>query len=157
MEVVDEKLLLGPFDDVLELPLDDSERELELLAELMDDTRLLDVDSVDELTLLKDEPLDETPELLEVDGLDELERLLSLDDGLEDGIDDGLEDALEDELLDELELLLELELELELELKMRGSIGSESNPKLGGMETARVWHWYRRRFPFPCTAISQRM
>lgn len=80
--------------------------------------------------------------------------MLSLDDGLEDGIDDGLEDWLEDELLDERELLLELE--LELELKMRGSIGSESNPKLGGMETARVWHWYRRRFPVPCTAISQR-
>lgn len=65
--MVDEKLLLGTIDDVLELPLDDSDRELELLAELMDDTRLLDVDSVDELTLLTDEPLDETPELLELD------------------------------------------------------------------------------------------
>ena len=65
--MVDEKLLLGTIDDVLELPLDDSERELELLVELMDDTRLLDVDSVDELTLLRDEPLDETPELLELD------------------------------------------------------------------------------------------
>lgn len=144
--MVDERLLLGPFDDALELPLDDSERELELLAELMDDTWLLDVDGVDELTLLRDEPLDETGELLELDWLDRLELLLSLDDGLDDG--------LEDELLDELLELLELE--LELELNMSGSIGSESNPKLGGMETARVWHWYRRRFPFPCTAISQR-
>ena len=144
--MVDERLLLGPFDDALELPLDDSERELELLAELMDDTWLLDVDGVDELTLLRDEPLDETGELLELDWLDRLELLLSLDDGLDDG--------LEDELLDKLLELLELE--LELELNMSGSIGSESNPKLGGMETARVWHWYRRRFPFPCTAISQR-
>lgn len=152
--MVDERLLLGPFDDALELPLDDSERELELLAELMDDTWLLDVDGVDELTLLRDEPQDETGELLELDWLDRLELLLSLDDGLEDGIDDGLDDGLEDELLDELLELLELE--LELELNMSGSIGSESNPKLGGMETARVWHWYRRRFPFPCTAISQR-
>jgi hypothetical protein len=50
---------------------------------------------------------------------------------------EGLDDPwlLDDWLLDELRLLLE-----ELELEPSGSIGSASDPKLGGIETARVWH-----------------
>ncbi len=54
--------------------------------------------------------------------------LPELDDSDElDGDDDGLLDWLE---------LLRLEL---LELEPSGSRGSDSKPKLGGIETARVW------------------
>ncbi len=65
--------------------------------------------------------LDETVELLLLDPLDELDEL------------------------DELELLDELL----LEPGQNGSIGRHSCPKLGGIDTARVWATYFRRRPFP--------
>lgn len=91
-------------------------------------------------------------------------ELLDPDDACDEPDDTGLEAALDTlcelcellELLDRLELLsLEL-LPLELLVSPRGSIGRLSNPKFGGIDTARVWQTYFLRFPRPTTDTSQR-
>jgi hypothetical protein len=111
------------------------------------------LDALDALDLL------DSLDVLELDSLDSLDVLL-LDSDDSDEVDDS-EEVLElGELWELDDMLLEDWLELErlelLELSPRGSIGRDSNPKLGGIDTARVWQTSLRRLPFPLTVISQR-
>ena len=122
-ELTDDWLLLDSLDA------DDDELEEELDAELPLDP--ISLEATDDV-LLDDSLLDSLlPDDEELDELDELDDSL-LDEGLGNGLDDGLdEDSLLEELLGELD---------ELELDPSRSIGSDSKPKLGGIDTARVWH-----------------